>query len=151
MGKSNSVKSSESVSCSIVSNSLRPHRLYPCKLLCSWNSLGKNTGVGCHSLLQGIFPTQRSNPRLLHLLHCRWILYHWATRKPIKVRVFKILCVFVYTLYIQAQCISLHSTSAIASWFSILSSSGSGCPEAAIILHNSLLYSYSLTQLQAIV
>ena len=34
---------------------------------------GKNTGVGCHALLQGIFPTQGSNPGLLH---CRWILYH---------------------------------------------------------------------------
>ena len=35
------------------------------------NSQGKNIGVSCHSLLQGIFPTQRSNPGLLH---CRWIL-----------------------------------------------------------------------------
>ena len=33
---------------------------------------GKNIGVGCHALLQGILPTQRSNPSLLH---CRWILY----------------------------------------------------------------------------
>ena len=39
------------------------------------NSPGKNTGVGSHSLLQGIFPTQRSNPGLLPLLHCRQILY----------------------------------------------------------------------------
>ena len=37
----------------------------------------KNTGVGCHFLLQGIFLTQGSNPCLLHLLH--WYLYHWAT------------------------------------------------------------------------
>ena len=37
-----------------------------------WYSPGKNTGVGCHGLLQGIFPTQGSNPGLLH---CRWILY----------------------------------------------------------------------------
>ena len=36
---------------------------------------GKNTRVGCHFLLQGIFPTEGSNP---HLLHCRRILYHWA-------------------------------------------------------------------------
>ena len=34
-----------------------------------WNSPGKNTGVGSHSLLQGIFATQGSN---LVLLHCRW-------------------------------------------------------------------------------
>ena len=40
------------------------------------DSPDKNTGVGCHSLLQGIFLTQRSNPGLLH---CRKILYHWAT------------------------------------------------------------------------
>ena len=33
------------------------------------DSPGKNTGVGCHALLQGIFPTQGSNPRLLHFLH----------------------------------------------------------------------------------
>ena len=38
------------------------------------DSLGKNTGVGCHSLLQGIFPTQGSSPRPLHFLHWRWIL-----------------------------------------------------------------------------
>ena len=34
---------------------------------------GKNTGVGCHALLRGIFPTQGSNPGLPH---CRQILYH---------------------------------------------------------------------------
>ena len=37
------------------------------------DSPGKNTGVGCHALLQGIFQTQGSNPGLPH---CRWILYH---------------------------------------------------------------------------
>ena len=37
-----------------------------CRLLCLWNSPGKNTGVGCHVLLQGIFLTQGSNPSLLH-------------------------------------------------------------------------------------
>ena len=42
------------------------------------DSPGKNIGVGCHFLLQGIFLTQGSNPSLLH---CRWILYHWATRE----------------------------------------------------------------------
>ena len=49
-----------------------------CPTLCNlidyspWNSPGQNTGVGSLSLLQGIFPTQGSNPGLLH---CRWILY----------------------------------------------------------------------------
>ena len=46
---------------SVVSNSLLTHGLEPTRLLCPWNSLGKNTGVGSHSLLQGIFPTQWSN------------------------------------------------------------------------------------------
>ena len=55
--------------CALASNSLRPHGLELAKLLCSWDSLGKNTRVGCHVLLQGIFPTQESNPHLLPLLH----------------------------------------------------------------------------------
>ena len=45
---------------------------WPARLLCPWNSPGQNTAVGCHFLLQGIFPTQQSN---LGLLHCRQILY----------------------------------------------------------------------------
>ena len=52
---------------SIVSNSSWPHGLYS-----PWNSPGQNTWVGCRSLLQGIFPTQGSNPGLPQ---CRWILY----------------------------------------------------------------------------
>ena len=61
------------VSCSVVSNSLRTHGLEPTRFLCPWDFPGKNTGVGFHSLLQGIFPTQGSN---LGLVHCRQILYH---------------------------------------------------------------------------
>ena len=51
-----------------VSDSLRPHGLEPTRLLYPWESPGKDTGVGCHFLLQGIFPTQGSNPCLLCLL-----------------------------------------------------------------------------------
>ena len=58
---------SESESCSVMFNSLRPHGLYN-----PWNSPGQNTGVGSLSLLQGIFPTQGSNPGLPL---CRRILY----------------------------------------------------------------------------
>ena len=58
---------------SVVSNSFRPHGLWPARLLCPRDSPGKNTGVGCHFLLQGIFPTHRLNQGLLH---CRQILYH---------------------------------------------------------------------------
>ena len=66
------VKNRGSVSHSVLSDSLRPHGLYPARLLCPWNSPGKNTGVGNNSLLQGIFLTQGSN---LELLHFRQILY----------------------------------------------------------------------------
>ena len=61
-----------SVSCSTMSDSLRPHGLQPTMLLCPQNSPGKNTGVDSHSILQGIFPTQGLNPGLLHY---RQILY----------------------------------------------------------------------------
>ena len=59
------VKWSESHS--VMSDSLRPHGLYS-----PWNFPGQNTAVGSLSLLQGIFPTQGSNPGFLH---CRQILY----------------------------------------------------------------------------
>ena len=59
---------SETESHSVVSDSLRP-----CGLYSPWNYPGQNTGVGNLSLLQGIFPTQGSNPGLLH---CRQIIYH---------------------------------------------------------------------------
>ena len=61
---------------SVASNSLLPHGLLPIRFLCLWDSLGKNTGVVSSTLLQGIFPTQGLNPRLLGLWHCRQILYH---------------------------------------------------------------------------
>ena len=41
-------------------------------IACPWDFPGKNTGVGCHFLLQGIFQNQGSN---LGVLHCRQILY----------------------------------------------------------------------------
>ena len=62
----------ESVSRSVVSDSLRPEGWWPTRLLCPWNSPGKNTGEGSHSFLQGIFPTQWLQ---LDLPHCRQILY----------------------------------------------------------------------------
>ena len=54
---------------SVLSDSLQPYGLQPSRFLCPWDSPGKNTGVSCHCLLQGIFLTQRLNPRLLCLLH----------------------------------------------------------------------------------
>ena len=66
------------VSHSVMSKSLWSHWLWPSRFLCLWNSAGKNTGVGSHSLLQRIFQIQGSNP---DLLHCRKILYHISSQE----------------------------------------------------------------------
>ena len=52
----NSTLVSPLVTLSVVSDSLQSHGLQPARLLCSWNSPGKNIGVGCHFLLQRILP-----------------------------------------------------------------------------------------------
>ena len=64
------VNEAESESCLVVSDPATPKSPPG---LCPWNSAGQNPGVGSHSLLQGLFPTQGSNPGLLH---CTQILYH---------------------------------------------------------------------------
>ena len=56
---------------------LRPHGLHS-----PWDSPGQNTGVGCLSLLQGIFPTQGSK---LGLPHCRWILYQLSHKGSLRI------------------------------------------------------------------
>ena len=55
------------------------HELYPARLLCLWNFPGKNSGAGCHFILQGISLTQGSTPNLLVSCIGRCILYHCAT------------------------------------------------------------------------
>ena len=61
------------VSCLVMSNSLRSHGLWSTRLLCTWDFLGKNAGVGCYSFLQGIFLPRGQN---LCLLRCKRILSH---------------------------------------------------------------------------
>ena len=51
------------------------------RLLCPWNSAGKNSGVGCHSLLQGIFPTQGLNPGLLYYRQILYLLSHQGSQE----------------------------------------------------------------------
>ena len=61
-----------SVACqvtSLMSDSMQTYGLQPPRLLCQGDSPGKDTGVGCDALLQGIFPTQGLNLHLLCLLH----------------------------------------------------------------------------------
>ena len=57
------------------------HEPQPTRLLCPWDSPGKSTGVGCHFLLQGIFPTQGSN---LGLPHCTQMLYRLSHQHGLK-------------------------------------------------------------------
>ena len=83
-------------------NSLRPHGLWPASLLCPWNLPGKNTGVGCHFLLQRVFPTQILN---LGLLHWQVILYHCANWEAIYIyiyiyKIIKYICVCVFQIRI---------------------------------------------------
>ena len=65
---------------------LSPCGLQPARLLCPWDSPGKNTAVNCYFLLQGIFLTQGPSwPRdWTHVSSIgRWVLYPWATEEPI--------------------------------------------------------------------
>ena len=74
------------LSCSDVSDSLQP--LQPARLLCPWDFPGKNTGVDCHFILQGIFPTQGSNSHLFCLLHWQadsWPLSHLESHHGVRL------------------------------------------------------------------
>ena len=62
MTSGSSITSCVPVVISVVSNSLQPYELQPSSLFSPWDSPGKNTRVGYHALLQGIFPTQGLNP-----------------------------------------------------------------------------------------
>ena len=59
-----------------MSDSLRPHGLWPTRLLCPWDFPGKSTGVGCPFVLQRIFPTKGSNPGLPHCRQTPYCLSH---------------------------------------------------------------------------
>ena len=72
--------------------------IQPVRLLCPWDSPGKDTEVGCHALLQGIFLTQGSN------LHLRQILYRWAT-----VRI-SFLQPFLMSIYLPLPRHPVHSS-----------------------------------------
>ena len=84
---------------SVMSNSLWPHGLQPHRLLCPWDSTGKNTGMGCHFLLQGIFLTQNQiNVSCISYID-RWILYHSATWEALPTcSICLFLCVFLANL-----------------------------------------------------
>ena len=68
------------VSCSVVSDCLGPHGLSSPRLLCPWDFPGKSTGVGCHFLLQGIFPAQGLHPGLSHCWQSLYCLSHQGSQ-----------------------------------------------------------------------
>ena len=83
------MKESESESCSGMFDSATPWTV------CSpWNSPGQNTGVNSLSLLQGVFPTQESNPGLPH---CRQILYQLSHQgSPVNARKTREIQIYIY-------------------------------------------------------
>ena len=90
--------------CSVVSDSLWPRGLQPTRLLCPWDSPGKNTGAGCHIPLQRIFQTQGSNAHLLCLLpwHADSLpLSHWGSPK---------ICYKAFTIQALLEIISVFHT-----------------------------------------
>ena len=66
-------------SVTLVMSLLGPYGLQLARLLCPWSFLGKNTGVGYHALLHGIFLTQGSNLCLLHSRQILFLLSHWGS------------------------------------------------------------------------
>ena len=90
-----SITNSECVSCSVLSDSLWPHGLWPARLLCPRDSPGKNTGVVCHSLLQrSCWPRDRTH------LSCTAgrFFTSWATREALQV--LRTLCMEAQGLYV---------------------------------------------------
>ena len=78
------------LSCSVVSDSLRPCGLQPTRLFCPWDSPGKYTGVGCHFLPQGVFHTQGLNPYIRDVRVLSYTYLHWQAGSlplapPVKV------------------------------------------------------------------
>ena len=84
------------------------------RFLCLWEFPGKNTGVGCHILLQGFFPTQGSNPHLLHWQVGSLPLSHLESPFPpftfIKVIVTFNTCKVIRYTYISCMYLSVHKS-----------------------------------------
>ena len=89
---------------SVVSDSLRPHALQPARLLCPWDSPSRNTGVGCQTLLLGIFPTQGLNSglppyrRILYQLSHQGDILGWFNVKADSFWYF-IFIILAFSLY----------------------------------------------------
>ena len=99
------------------SDSLQPHGLQPTRLFCPWNFPGKNTRMGYHFLLQGIFPTQGLNPHLLPLAggffrYIPMINENMSTQKLVQV--------FTAALLTWARKRKHHKSPSVAEWIDML-------------------------------
>ena len=92
---------------SATSDSLCPHGLQPARLLCPWGFPGKKTGAGCHLLLQEIFPTQGSNPRLLRWQVDSLPLSHQGSPKDC-LRSIQLMYFISLAQNMQSLCFYLH-------------------------------------------
>ena len=103
---------------SLVSDSLRAHGLKLTRLLHPRDFPGKSTGVCCHFLLQGILPTQGSNPGLLP---CRQTLYR-LSHLPLNVHVSLSsvwLCIIFLKDLTAFSTISVHILSPLTAWIDL--------------------------------
>ena len=98
--------------CPVVPNSLRPYRLRPARLLCPRDFRGKNNGVCCHALLQGIFPTQGFKPGSLPATYTsatweawrkRWVLLIHRLTETIFFLLFTQYFLFFYFLFSKGK------------------------------------------------
>ena len=139
-----------------------PHGLQPTRFLCSWKFPGKNTGMGCHFLLQKIFLTQGSNLRLLSLLH--WQTnpiplnhlgsYEWRSKWKFKVEIYRerercsawFLVCSLFDLFFKIEKCQCKEEEASLTWTSsysldvpatcVKSGSSRPCPESAFYCSN---------------
>ena len=75
---------------------LGPHGLQPARLLCPWDSPGKNTGVGCNTLLQRIFPTEQSNPFCYVSYVDSWGYMCVCVYIYVYVYIYMYMCIYIY-------------------------------------------------------
>ena len=92
---------------SVVSNSLRPHELYPIRLCHPWDFPGKSAGVDCHFLLQGIFPTQESNPGLPHWRQTLYRLSHQGSPESVMTQIIRAFHVSWPSIFLLWRNVSL--------------------------------------------
>ena len=117
------------------------HGLQPANLLCPWNFPGKNTIVGCHFLLQGVFPIQAWNSYLLCLLH--WQADSLPVNHSNKTSGLNITHLFVAVLEARKPEVKVHA--AFSFWWKL----SSGLQMATLSSHG-LSFEHRLKEISAI-